>query len=122
MGRVTSDELTMIRDSIMYPHMLTMCEKAKGDALRSGNLFAPYFARLIELVMDCITKDLSAVRREFRVRQIKVWEADMIDGILYYEYSCRGYNDKFGILREVLRTEISLALGRYSALVLRGKR
>lgn len=120
MGRITSEELTMVRDSIMYPHMLTMCEKARTDSVRTGNLFAPYFAQFIERVMDLITQDLSKVRREFRGRQIKVWEGELLDGILYYEYTCRGYKDRFGIVREALRTEISFALGRYSDKVLKG--
>ena len=121
-GRITGDELTMIRDSIMYPFMLTMCERAKEDAQRSGRMFAPYFARLIELIMDDITRDLSAVRMEFRKRQIKVWDGNTIDGVLYYEYICRGYRDKFGVVREALRSEIAIRLGQYSARVLRTAR
>ncbi|WP_239617116.1 hypothetical protein [Cohnella mopanensis] len=75
--RATVEELTMIRDYVMMPHMLTMCDRILEDVRRSGNLFAKHFEQFIQLVMDGITRDLNMIRREFRTRQIKVWDRQL---------------------------------------------
>jgi hypothetical protein len=116
-GHATTEELTMIRDYIMLPHMLTMCDKSREDAKRSGNLFANHFARIIQIVMDDITRDLAVIRKEFNKRQIKVWDDCVDDGILYSHYTCRGYQQRFGIVRETLRSEISFRLAQYASQV-----
>jgi hypothetical protein len=116
-GRATSEELTMIRDLIMYPHMLTMCDKSLQEIKRSPNLFRRYFEQLIQHIMDSISKDLFSLRREMKNRNIKVFDDETTDGIIYHRYACRGYEDKFGIVRETLRTEISFRLAKYAISV-----
>ncbi|WP_256758153.1 hypothetical protein [Cohnella sp. WQ 127256] len=116
-GRATNDELTMIRDVIMYPHMLTMCDKSLQEVKRNPNLFKRFFEQFIQMVMDRISKELFALRRELKIRNIKVFDDETADGIIYHRYSCRGYEDKFGIVRETLRTEISLRLARYAGAI-----
>jgi len=114
-GRVTSDELTMIRDSIMYPHILTMCDKSLNEVRRTPNLFKRQFGQFIQLIMDKVSREMFALRRELRGRNIKVFEDETVDGIIYHRYVCRGYEEKFAIVRETLRSEISVRLARYSA-------
>lgn len=116
-GRATSDELTMIRDSIMYPHMLTMCDKSLQEVKRSPNLFKRFFEQFIQLLMEKISKDLFSLRRELKKRNIKVFDDETNDGVIYHRYACRGYEDKFGIVRETLRTEISFRLANYAASI-----
>jgi len=118
-GRATTEELTMIRDSIMYPHMLTMCDKSLREVERTPNLFRRQFAQVIQLIMDKISREMFSVRRELKNRNIKVFDDETVDGIIYHRYSCRGYEDKFGIVRETLRSEISVRLAQYSAEVIR---
>jgi hypothetical protein len=55
-GRATTEELTMIRDSIMLPYMLTMCDKSLQEVKRSPNLFKRFFEQFIQLLMDRISK------------------------------------------------------------------
>jgi hypothetical protein len=50
-------------------------------------------------------------------RNIKVFDEETNDGIIYHKYSCRGYEDRFGIVRETLRTEISFRLANYAASI-----
>lgn len=116
-GRATTEELTMIRDIVMFPHMLTMCDKSLQEVKRSPNLFKRYFEQFIQLLMDKISKDLFSLRRELKYRNIKVFDDETIDGIIYHRYACRGYDDKFGIVRETLRTEISFRLARYAITI-----
>ncbi len=42
-GRATTDELRMIRDVIMFPHMLTMSDKSLQEVRRTPNLYKSYF-------------------------------------------------------------------------------
>ncbi|QMV40239.1 hypothetical protein [Cohnella cholangitidis] len=117
-GRATTEELTMIRDSIMFPHMLTLCDKSLQEVKRSPNLFKRFFEQLIQLIMDRISNDLFLLRREMKSRNIKVFDDETADGIIYHRYACRGYEDKFGIVRETLRTEISVRLARYASSII----
>jgi len=114
-GRASAEELTMIRDLIMYPHMLTMCDKSLQEVKRSPNLFKRFFEQFIQLLMDKISKDLFALRRETKSRNIKLFDDETQDGIIYHRYACRGYEDRFGIVREALRSEISVRLTKYSS-------
>lgn len=116
-GPITNDELTMIRDLIMYPHMLTMCEKSLVEIKNSSNIFKRYFEQFIQMNMDMITKDLFQLRRETKNRNIKVFEDETIDGIIYHKYICRGYENKFGIVRETLRSEISVRMAKYASSI-----
>lgn len=117
-GRITTEELTMIRDAIMFPHMLTMCDKSLQDLRSSRHLFKQLFEQVILVIMDYITKDMSKINRELRQRNIKIFSDETHDGIIYHRYICRGYEDRFGIVREVLRSEISILFTKYAANIL----
>lgn len=117
-GRITTEELTMIRDAIMFPFMLTMCEKSLQDLRNSTHLFKQIYEQFIQIIMNYITKDLSKINRELRQRNIKIFSDETHDGIIYHRYVCRGYEDRFGIVREVLRSEISVRFTKYSMRIL----
>jgi len=120
-GRVTIEELTMIRDTIMLPHMLTLCERAIADVRFSANVFKRYFEKFLQMIIAKISKDLYTLRKELRTRNIKLIDEEMDDGVMYHRYVCRGYEDRFGIARETLRAEISIRLTRYAEEILQGK-
>ncbi|MHA6530163.1 hypothetical protein [Paenibacillus sp. BAC0078] len=117
-GRITTEELTMIRDAIMFPYMLTMCDKSLQDLKSSTHLFKQLFEQVIQIIMDYVTKDLSKVNRELRQRNIKIYSDETNDGVIYHHYVCRGYDDRFGIVREVLRSEISIRFTKYTTRIL----
>ncbi|MFC5469321.1 hypothetical protein ACFPPD_11365 [Cohnella suwonensis] len=116
-GRATNEELKMIRDVIMLPHMLTMSDKSLQEVKRVPNLFKRTFEQVVQLIMNKISKDLFSLRRELKNRNIKVFDDETADGIIYHRYVCRGYEDRFGIVRETLRSEISVRLARYASEV-----
>lgn len=107
-NRITTDELIMIRDAIMYPYMLTICDRNLQDLRNSTHLFKLLFEGVLQIIINYITKDLSKVKRELRQRNIKIYSDEIYDGVIYHRYICRGYEDRFGIVREVLRSEISV--------------
>jgi adenylate kinase family enzyme len=108
----------MIRDYILLPHMLTMVQRSIDDINRSNNLLKKLYAMSAQVVMDRISKDMFDLRRELSRRNIKVYDDETVDIVVYYRYFCRGYEDRFGIVRDVMRSEISIRLTRYVTDVL----
>ncbi|GBG08324.1 hypothetical protein PAT3040_02903 [Paenibacillus agaridevorans] len=113
-GRPTADELDQIRDYIMYPHMLTMIQKSIQDLSFMQVSLKGVLVRCMEYLMQRVTADYYALKKEFRLKNIKVIEEEMNDGILYFRYFCRGYEEKFGVVRESLRSEIIMRMTEYT--------
>jgi len=114
-GRPTPEELEMIRDLIMFPQLIAMTQKSIEDIGLSKLTLKGVVARCLEVIMFRISDDYYALKRELKNRNIKVNEEETNDGILYYRYFCRGYEEQFGIVRETLRTEMSMRLTKYTA-------
>ncbi|OUS68179.1 hypothetical protein B1748_34535 [Paenibacillus sp. MY03] len=113
-GRPTADELDQIRDYLMYPHMLTMIQKSIQDLSFMQVSLKGVLARCMEYLMQRVTADYYALKKELRLKNIKVIEEEMNDGILYFRYFCRGYEEKFGVVRESLRSEIIIKMTEYT--------
>ncbi|MDG0808440.1 hypothetical protein [Cohnella rhizosphaerae] len=112
-GHPTTEEMVMIRDVILLPHMLTMAQRSIDDSKRSGNFMSQLHIAATQAIMDMISKDLYALRRELGQRRIRILSDEQVDLVIYHRYVCRGYEERFGIVREVLRAEISTRFGGY---------
>jgi hypothetical protein len=66
-----------------------------------------------QAVMNQIHKDMTLLRQELSRRKIKVVDDGQVDLIIYYKILCRGYEERFGIMRDVVRSEISVRLTNY---------
>ncbi|MHA7962860.1 hypothetical protein ACX93W_01860 [Paenibacillus sp. CAU 1782] len=112
-GRPTLDELTMIRDAVMYPYIITMLQNGIDNVTASRLPLKSLLERCLEVLMNSVSDNKFALNRELRKRNIKVHNEEAGDGILYFRYTCRGYNERFGIAREALRNEMSTRLTQY---------
>ncbi|MEF2964528.1 hypothetical protein V3851_01690 [Paenibacillus sp. M1] len=112
---ITTEELTMLRDYILLPHMMTMVQKSLADVEYSTNILKRSYYMAGRYVLDSITKDLYRLRRELKQRNIKIVNEEQADLVVYYRYYCRGYEERFGMTRDVMRSEISLRLTKYTA-------
>lgn len=112
-GRPTGEELTMVRDYVLLPLLLTMVQKAADDIKNSTNILRRPFLAYIQILMDRITKDMYALRKELSKRNIKVVNDEQIDLVIYHKIICRGYEERFGMVRDVVRSEISIRLTKY---------
>lgn len=112
-SRPTSEELHMIRDCILLPYMLTMVQKSVDDIARSPNLLKQLYTAVGQAVMNKISKDLYDMRRELSKRNIKIVSEEHADVVVYHRLLCRGYEDRFGMTRDVMRSEISVRLKKY---------
>jgi hypothetical protein len=112
-GRPTNEELTMVRDYVLLPLLLTMVQKAADDIKNSTNILRRHFLVSTHILMDKITKDMYALRKELSKRNIKVINDEQVDLVIYHKIICRGYEERFGMVRDVVRSEISVRLTKY---------
>ncbi|MNO02893.1 hypothetical protein D3C81_2234330 [compost metagenome] len=52
-----------------------------------------------------------------RQRNIKILDGEQDDFIVYHKILCRNYTEKFGLTRDVMRSEIRLRLTKYTSEV-----
>lgn len=117
-GNITTEELTMIRDYVLLPHMEQMVQRSIDDVEHSTNILKSLYLMSGRYVLQFIMSDMRKLRLELKKRNIKIFnEEHHSDFIVYYHYSCRGYQDRFGMTRDVIRSEISTRLGAYVAAV-----
>lgn len=113
-GRPTTAELIMIRGYTLYPHLVVMLQKSLEDIKLSHVALKDIIVRCMENLMFAISDDCHHLKRELKRRNIKVIDDTVNDGIYYYRYFCRGYEDRFGIMRETMRTELRNMLTAYT--------
>ncbi|MCP1305964.1 hypothetical protein [Paenibacillus tyrfis] len=112
-SRPTPEEYTMARDYILLPHMLTMIDRNIEEIRASTNILKRLYLIAAQTVMNQIHKEMHSLRRELSKRNIKVMNDEQIDLVIYYKIICRGYEERFGIVRDVVRSEISVRLTNY---------
>lgn len=111
--RPTEEELFMIRDCILLPHMLTMVQKSIDDIENHSNLLKQLYLTAGQQLMNLINADLYKLRRELSKRNIKIIKDEDADMVIYHRFICRGYEQRFGMVRDVMRSEISTKLSKY---------
>lgn len=114
----TREELEIIRDSVLLPIMLTMIENAGKDLLLSTSSLRKLFLGATQILMSHVHSELARVNRELKARKIKVFKDEREDSDLPFRYICRGYEDKFAIMREVAKANISVKLGQHIQRIL----
>lgn len=112
-GRPTLDELEMIRDALLLPNMVIMLERQREEMEYSQHMLKPLYLKVVDALIAAVNRDLSQLRMELRRRKIKTWAGEQKDLVVYIQFVCRGYEDRLGVMREVLRSEIQIRLTQY---------
>lgn len=112
---ITTEERTMLRDYILLPHMEKMVEKSIADVENSTNILKRAYLMAGQKILDRVAQDLYLLRRELKQRNIRILNEEHADLVVYHRYFCRGYEDRFGMTRDVMRSEISVKLARYTS-------
>lgn len=119
-SKLTSDELVLIRDSILLPMMLTIVQREYELLAIDRSVLRQLYQVAVQALMHRIQRELTAVKRELRANDIKVVDSDRpADLILYHKVIYRGYEDQFGMTRDVVKSEIGIRMGQYVAQQLR---
>ncbi len=68
--------------------------------------------------MNHISSEIQNTVREFTKRNIKVLQDEQVDDIYYYQVRCRGFVEKIGYTREVMRSEIRIKMKKFTEDIL----
>ncbi|MBY0011515.1 hypothetical protein [Paenibacillus typhae] len=112
---LSNEEREMVRDLILLPYIDTMVGKSISEIERSGNLLGQAYLQAGRYVQRRIMADIYKLKQELKRRNIKVVDDANEDFLLYYMIYFRGYQERFGMTRDVMRTQISLRLTAYTA-------
>ncbi|MNC16342.1 hypothetical protein D3C75_641950 [compost metagenome] len=112
---LTNDERTMVRDLILLPYIDTMVSKSIEEIERSGNMLTKMYLMGGRFIQNRVMQDTYRLQKELRQRNIRVLADEQEDFLMYYKIFFRGYQERFGLTRDIMRTEISLRLTRYTA-------
>ncbi|RAP76991.1 hypothetical protein [Paenibacillus montanisoli] len=104
-----------VRDSVLLPMMMNVIEKNRKEIERSNYSLKGLYTASADALLDLVHDDLVKVKKELRELHIKVIEDDRIDDAIHYRFIYKGYEHKFALMRFVVRSEISVRLGRYIA-------
>lgn len=114
----TTEDITLIRDKAVLDNLQIMVERNLQGIKGSSYLLTRMYIAVTQLILNRINADLRQIHQEMRQRRIKITGENQQDDILYFDFTCRGYQDRFGVMREALRTEMSLRLGVYVKAVI----
>lgn len=112
---ITIDERTMVRDLILLPYIDTMVGKSLKEIENSSNILKRAYLMAGQAIQRRIMQDTYQLQKELKQRNIRVLADEQEEFLVYYKIFCRGYQERFGLTRDVMRTEISLRLTKYTA-------
>ncbi|OKP72581.1 hypothetical protein A3842_22535 [Paenibacillus sp. P3E] len=112
---ITIGERTMVRDLILLPYIDTMVGKSLKEIENSGNILKRAYLMAGQTIQRRIMQDTYQLQKELKQRNIRVLADEQEEFLVYYKIFCRGYQERFGLTRDVMRTEISLRLTKYTA-------
>lgn len=104
-----------MRDYILMLQMHPMIQKSLTDLELSGILLREAYKLCGEWIDEQIFQETKRLRKTLKEHGIQVnrEEYSQEGFVIYYPYVCRGYVDRFAVTRDVLRSEISIRLGKY---------
>lgn len=113
-GHIDWRELTMIRDYILLPHLLTMVQRNLDGLKYADMTLKPLYVSVTELLMERITKDQRRLKGQLAKRSIRLsGDPEYNDPVYAYTYLCRGYEHVFRIVRDVMAVQVRLMLTEY---------
>lgn len=112
---ITVEERTMVRDLILLPYIDTMVSRSLKEIELSGSILKRAFVIAGQAIQRRIMQDTYQLQKELKQRNIKVLPDEQEEFLVYHKIFCRGYQERFGLTRDVMRTEISLRLTKYTA-------
>ncbi len=113
----TQEELTLIRNYALLPVMLSVVENNYKRIETSSYPLKKLYIAATQALMNLVHADLSQTRKALKERNIKVFEDERADSAIHYRFICRGYEDKFSLIRDVVKAEISVRMAKYIAKI-----
>lgn len=117
--RQTEEERFLVRDYVVLPHMLTMADSSQRTNQSTANPLRSVIDLFLQALMNRISGEMQSIVRELNRRNIRVTQDEHVDDIYYYEVRCRGFVEKVGYTREVMRSEIRVKMKKFTEEILR---
>lgn len=114
---LTTEERIMVRDYILLPHMEKMIQKSIANLESASNVLNRLYLAAGHKVLISVAEDYYRLRSELKKRNIRVVSEEQEDMIIYHKCYYRGYEERFGMTRDVMRSEISVRLTKYITLL-----
>lgn len=112
-NRLSDEELRMVQDYLILPYMLTMVDNGIDEIEQSRAFMNRLFLAAALRLREAIERDKRRLKKELDHRNIKVMIDEQVDLVIYHRIYCRGYEDKFGMVREVMRSRIRVKMTEY---------
>jgi hypothetical protein len=114
---LTQDEATQVREYIFLLLLLDLIDKNTKEIEYNTSSLKPLYKLSAEALHKRVNDDIVAIRRFFRDNKIKVEEDDNPEYsgnyALRYVVYFRGYNVKFAIIKDIIKGELGVRLGKY---------
>ncbi|MUT66000.1 hypothetical protein [Paenibacillus sp. NEAU-GSW1] len=117
----TKEELELIRDYVLLPIMLDVVKSDRDKMKYEFLSLKELYLKADDALLNILMKDLFAVKQELKRLGIKVEEIDRTPTALNYKFWYKGYEDHFSLMRMVVKSEISVRLGRYINRMFEGR-
>ncbi|BCG60029.1 hypothetical protein [Paenibacillus sp. URB8-2] len=112
---INNEDRSLLRDYILTGHIETMVQKSVSEIEYSTNILKRLYLVAGHYILEQIAQDLRRLRRDLKQRNIKFVKDEQDDLIVYHYFTCRGYQERFPMTRDLMRAEISVRLTRYIA-------
>jgi hypothetical protein len=109
----TIEELVLVKNYAVLPIMLTIVEGNLRKIQIADYSLKKLYIRATNVLIDRVTRDIYETKKLLRELGIKVYEDEKIDGSLRVKFNCRGYEDDIAIIRDVVKSEISIKIQTY---------
>ena len=107
---MTGEELRMVKDALLLPLMLDVLQRDMDKMVRAKLKLDRLYITSLRKVQDDIHAEMTGLRRELKVRGIRIYEEIREPEGIRAKYKCRGYDRVLFLLWDKVRTDL-LAIG-----------
>lgn len=111
---LSADEVRLVRDYALLPIVMSIAENNRGQLERSGYALRAIYIRMTNHLLDSIHADLMLVRKTMKQHNLRIFDEQHHEDGIQFRFTCRGYEDKFVMTRDVIRAEASRRLEHYA--------
>ncbi|MBW7473156.1 hypothetical protein K0T92_00200 [Paenibacillus oenotherae] len=115
----TAEEINLVREYALLPLLLSIVESNLRTIENTTYSLRKLYVLAAQALLELIHADLVRVRKTLRERNIKVYEEERIDNTIQFRFNCRGYEDKFTMVRDFVRAEANVRIARYITALFR---
>lgn len=109
----TKKELDLMRDAIILPVALGIVEKKRRETELSSLTLKILYSAAAKILVKQIQEDVQQSKKALVEHNIRVFEDSKDSAEIVYRYVCRGYENRFVMTKDYMRSEISVRIERY---------